>query len=80
MQTEVIDGRIFLSGKVNEPEEKIKITIVVSYCKISIYDKYNAMPNQRSACLYPLKTDTQDTARNSRVCRATTSSSSVRNT
>ena len=26
VQTEVIDGRIFLSGKVNEPEEKIKIT------------------------------------------------------
>ena len=26
IQTEVIDGRIFLSGKVNEPEEKIKIT------------------------------------------------------
>ena len=26
IQSEVIDGRIFLSGKVNEPEEKIKIT------------------------------------------------------
>ena len=26
IQTEVLDGRIFLSGKVNEPEEKIKIT------------------------------------------------------
>ena len=26
VQTEVIDGRIFLSGKVEEPEEKIKIT------------------------------------------------------
>ena len=26
VQTDVIDGRIFLSGKVNEPEEKIKIT------------------------------------------------------
>ena len=26
VQIEVIDGRIFLSGKVNEPEEKIKIT------------------------------------------------------
>ena len=26
IQTEVIDGRIFLSGKVDEPEEKIKIT------------------------------------------------------
>ncbi len=26
VQTEVIDGRIFLSGKVDEPEEKIKIT------------------------------------------------------
>ena len=26
VQTEVIDGRIFLSGKVNGPEEKIKIT------------------------------------------------------
>ena len=26
VQSEVIDGRIFLSGKVNEPEEKIKIT------------------------------------------------------
>ena len=26
IQTEVIDGRIFLSGKVNEPEEKIIIT------------------------------------------------------
>ena len=24
VQTEVIDGRIFLSGKVNKPEEKIK--------------------------------------------------------
>ncbi|MDC0366761.1 BON domain-containing protein, partial [Pelagibacteraceae bacterium] len=26
IQSEVIDGRIFLSGKVNEPEEKIKVT------------------------------------------------------
>ena len=26
IQSEVIDGRIFLSGKVEEPEEKIKIT------------------------------------------------------
>ena len=26
IQSEVIDGRIFLSGKVNQPEEKIKIT------------------------------------------------------
>tara|TARA_B100000965_G_scaffold376041_1_gene368962 strand:- start:245 stop:823 length:579 start_codon:yes stop_codon:yes gene_type:complete len=26
IQTEVMDGRIFLSGKVDEPEEKIKIT------------------------------------------------------
>tara|TARA_B100000963_G_scaffold296262_1_gene267387 strand:- start:2213 stop:2794 length:582 start_codon:yes stop_codon:yes gene_type:complete len=26
IQTEVIDGRIFLSGKVDEPEEKIRIT------------------------------------------------------
>ena len=26
IKSEVIDGRIFLSGKVNEPEEKIKIT------------------------------------------------------
>ena len=26
IQTEVIDGRIFISGKVDEPEEKIKIT------------------------------------------------------
>ena len=26
IQTEVLDGRIFLSGKVEEPEEKIKIT------------------------------------------------------
>ena len=26
IQTEVIDGRIFLSGKVDRPEEKIKIT------------------------------------------------------
>ena len=26
IQSEVIDGRIFISGKVNEPEEKIKIT------------------------------------------------------
>ncbi len=26
VQTEVLDGRIFLSGKVEEPEEKIKIT------------------------------------------------------
>ena len=26
IQSEVIDGRIFLSGKVNEPEEKIQIT------------------------------------------------------
>ena len=26
VQSEVIDGRIFLSGKVDEPEEKIKIT------------------------------------------------------
>ena len=26
IQTEVIDGRIFLSGKVDQPEEKIKIT------------------------------------------------------
>ena len=26
IQTEVIDGRIFLSGKVDEPEKKIKIT------------------------------------------------------
>ena len=26
IQTEVLDGRIFLSGKVDEPEEKIKIT------------------------------------------------------
>jgi osmotically-inducible protein OsmY len=26
IQTEVLDGRIFISGKVNEPEEKIKIT------------------------------------------------------
>ena len=26
IQNEVIDGRIFLSGKVDEPEEKIKIT------------------------------------------------------
>ena len=26
MQSEVLDGRIFLSGKVDEPEEKIKIT------------------------------------------------------
>ena len=28
IQSEVIDGRIFLSGKVDEPEEKIKITIM----------------------------------------------------
>ena len=26
VQSEVLDGRIFLTGKVNEPEEKIKIT------------------------------------------------------
>ena len=26
IQSEVLDGRIFLSGKVNEPEEKIRIT------------------------------------------------------
>ena len=26
IQSEVLDGRIFLSGKVDEPEEKIKIT------------------------------------------------------
>jgi osmotically-inducible protein OsmY len=26
IQTEVLDGRVFLSGKVDEPEEKIKIT------------------------------------------------------
>ena len=26
VQSEVLDGRIFLSGKVDEPEEKIKIT------------------------------------------------------
>ena len=26
IQAEVLDGRIFLTGKVNEPEEKIKIT------------------------------------------------------
>ena len=26
LQVEVIDGRIFLTGKVNDPEEKIKIT------------------------------------------------------
>ena len=26
IQIEVLDGRIFLTGKVNEPEEKIKIT------------------------------------------------------
>jgi osmotically-inducible protein OsmY len=26
IQTEVLDGRIFLSGKVDDPEEKIKIT------------------------------------------------------
>ncbi|MGY9026183.1 MAG: BON domain-containing protein, partial [Candidatus Pelagibacterales bacterium] len=26
IQVEILDGRIFLTGKVNEPEEKIKIT------------------------------------------------------
>ena len=26
IQAEVLDGRIFITGKVNEPEEKIKIT------------------------------------------------------
>ena len=26
IQVEVLDGRIFVTGKVNEPEEKIKIT------------------------------------------------------
>ena len=26
IQSEVLDGRIFLSGKVDEPEEKIRIT------------------------------------------------------
>ena len=26
IQSEVIDGRIFLSGKVDDPEEKIQIT------------------------------------------------------
>ena len=26
VQVEILDGRIFLTGKVNEPEEKIKIT------------------------------------------------------
>ena len=26
IQTEVLDGRIFISGKVDDPEEKIKIT------------------------------------------------------
>ena len=26
IQSEVLDGRIFLSGKVNKPEEKIRIT------------------------------------------------------
>ena len=29
IQTEVMDGRIFLSGKVDEPEEKIKITMLL---------------------------------------------------
>ena len=33
IQSEVIDGRIFLSGKVDEPEEKIKITKMASETK-----------------------------------------------
>ena len=28
IQVEILDGRIFLTGKVNEPEEKIKITMM----------------------------------------------------
>ena len=31
IQSEVIDGRIFISGKVDEPEEKIKITKARNY-------------------------------------------------
>ena len=34
IQVEIIDGRIFLSGKVDEPEEKIKITIAKIICKM----------------------------------------------
>ena len=38
IQVEVIDGRIFLSGKVNNPEEKLKITKMAwgdKWCQIS---------------------------------------------
>ena len=32
VKSEVRDGNIFLSGKVDEPEEKIKITITINGC------------------------------------------------
>ena len=49
IQVEVIDGRIFLSGKVNDPEEKLKITKMAWETKgtrsvksaIAIKDKMN---------------------------------------
>ena len=34
IQVEVLDGRIFLSGKVDEPEEKIKITKLAGKQKV----------------------------------------------
>ena len=35
IQSEVLDGRIFLSGKVDEPEEKVKITKMAWETKVS---------------------------------------------
>ena len=33
IQVEVLDGRIFLSGKVNDPEEKLKVTKNVDFSR-----------------------------------------------
>ena len=42
IQSEVLDGRIFLSGKVDEPEEKIKITKMAWETNIgALSKKYN---------------------------------------
>ena len=61
IQVEVLDGRIFLSGKVDEPEEKIKITKLAWETK-GVREVKNAITNQynsESGCLeviFSLKT------------------------
>ena len=55
IQSEVLDGRIFLSGKVNDPEEKIKITKMAGKLKVLDLLKTRLQLKDKAILDQPLK-------------------------